>query len=79
MKFSRRFAVALLCVLCISNLARADTPTTKPVYSTTRPSDDGIGKVYMGREIAFVMGHQGIHCWSARRASWKNNPAKPLS
>ena len=29
-------------------------------YTTRRPSRDGIGKVYMGREISFVMGHQGI-------------------
>lgn len=28
-------------------------------YSWKAPSRDGIGKVYMGREISFVMGHQG--------------------
>ena len=43
-----------------ATLARAEPPpASQPVYSTTRPSSDGIGKVYMGREIAFVMGHQG--------------------
>ena len=30
------------------------------VYSTRPPSRDGIGKVYMGREISFVMGHRGV-------------------
>jgi SAM-dependent methyltransferase len=37
----------------------ATRPTSGPgeVYTTTRPSADGIGKVYMGREIAQVMGH----------------------
>lgn len=28
-------------------------------YTYKKPSSDGIGKVYMGREIAEVMGHQG--------------------
>ena len=28
-------------------------------YETKRPSRDGIGKVYMGREISHVMGHLG--------------------
>src|SRR5689334_1045507 len=43
--------------------AAAVAPATRPssapadVYTTTRPSADGIGKVYMGREIAQVMGH----------------------
>jgi ubiquinone/menaquinone biosynthesis C-methylase UbiE len=35
------------------------------VYSYRRPSSDGIGKVYMGREIAEVMGHQGA-AWLER-------------
>jgi ubiquinone/menaquinone biosynthesis C-methylase UbiE len=30
------------------------------IYTRTTPSRDGIGKVYMGREISFVMGHRGI-------------------
>ena len=29
-------------------------------YSTRPPSRDGIGKVYMGREISLVMGHRGV-------------------
>lgn len=32
---------------------------TQPAYVYTAPSRDGIGKRYMGREIAQVMGHQG--------------------
>ena len=35
-------------------------------YSQRRPSRDGIGKLYMGREISFVMGHQGVD-WLERR------------
>jgi SAM-dependent methyltransferase len=37
----------------------ADTTDTASVYTTTEPSRDGIGKVYMGREISQVMGHRG--------------------
>jgi ubiquinone/menaquinone biosynthesis C-methylase UbiE len=36
-------------------------------YTYKKPSSDGIGKVYMGREIAEVMGHQGAD-WLDRRS-----------
>ena len=35
------------------------------VYSRTTPSRDGIGKIYMGREISQVMGHRGA-AWLER-------------
>ncbi|MDB5293617.1 MAG: Methyltransferase type 11 [Phycisphaerales bacterium] len=67
----RRFGPAILPGLVLSLLVgivcraedRAAPPTPAArsaeasVYSTTQPSSDGIGKVYMGREIAQVMGH----------------------
>ena len=31
-----------------------------PAYTTAAPSPDGIGKFFMGREIAKIMGHPGI-------------------
>ena len=67
-----RFASILYLpfALLLPLTAHAESPATKPVYSSTRPSDDGIGKVYMGREIAFVMGHQGIH--------WLERPTREL-
>jgi SAM-dependent methyltransferase len=37
-------------------------------YETVRPSRDGIGKVYMGREISHVMGHLG--------AAWLERPER---
>lgn len=43
-------------------------PATQPVYTTTQPSYDGIGKVYMGREIANVMSHAG--------ADWLERPTR---
>lgn len=62
--------LCLFAFLLIPALVRADPPASQPIYTTTRPSRDGIGKVYMGREIAFVMGHQGIH--------WLERPTREL-
>ncbi len=47
--------------------AQASTDTSD-VYSQRAPSRDGIGKVYMGREISKVMGHRG--------ASWLERPER---
>jgi len=38
------------------------------IYRFGRPSRDGIGKIYMGREISFVMGHLG--------ADWLERPER---
>lgn len=38
---------------------------TSEVYTQKPPSRDGIGKVYMGREISMVMGHRGA-AWLER-------------
>ena len=44
--------------LCLA-AAQKPAPTPPPFYQTVSASRDGIGKVYMGREIAGVMGWQG--------------------
>ena len=51
----------LVPVLCAPVMAEES-----PWYETKSPSRDGIGKVYMGREISFVMGHLG--------AGWLERP-----
>jgi SAM-dependent methyltransferase len=65
----------LLLVLCLALPAcareRPAAPAPPPaaageVYTLTEPSPDGIGKIYMGREISFVMGHLG--------AGWLERP-----
>src|SRR5882672_7932900 len=69
----RRWAVPLLIAIfsiVACGHCRAESPATRPIYSATKPSDDGIGKVYMGREIAFVMGHLG--------AGWLERPTREL-
>ncbi len=40
-----------------ARVAAAEAPAAAPVYEYRKPSRDGIGKIYMGREIAHVMGH----------------------
>ena len=56
--------LSLLLVLAVSCTATAIPPSDGP-YSYKTPSSDGIGKVYLGREIAKVMGYQGAN-WLAR-------------
>lgn len=41
------------------NQEKEKNPSEKSLYQFRAPSYDGIGKFYMGREIAQVMGHQG--------------------
>ena len=64
--------IAAFVVLAFS--ARADTGTTNSLASTPRykmraeHDPNGIGKFYMGREIAYVMGHQA--------ADWLERPER---
>ncbi len=45
--------------------SKEQPPATRPVYETITASPDGIGKRYMDREIAHVMGWQGA-AWLER-------------
>src|SRR3954470_11455859 len=49
------FALMALVAACLLPVAAAQ----QPAYTRGAPSADGIGKRYMGREIAHVMGWQG--------------------
>ena len=65
------YSTFLLLVFLCSADAFTQSPSTQPsapIYTTTQPSADGIGKVYMGREIAQVMGHLG--------AGWLERPER---
>lgn len=57
----------LLIVLSLFSLPLAGeiTAQTENDYSHKEPSRDGIGKVYMGREISHVMGFHGV-AWLER-------------
>lgn len=55
------------CQRAQTQVARPAEQATPPVYETrARHSPDGIGKFYMGREIAYVMGYEG--------ADWLERP-----
>lgn len=60
-----------MVAIVFSVLIQWSTPTlagTSVYQISDRPNSDGIGKIYMGREIAEVMGHQG--------AGWLERPGR---
>lgn len=61
-------ASVIVVLLAVSSAASSPPASAAPAeagYETMRPSPDGIGKRYMGREIAQVMGWQGA-AWLER-------------
>ncbi len=46
-------------LISLSTACSAEEPNVGGPYTFTQPNRDGIGKVYMGREISHVMGHLG--------------------
>jgi ubiquinone/menaquinone biosynthesis C-methylase UbiE len=62
--------VVLTAAVAAACLTRAEPPPEKPSRYERRSNHDpdGIGKFYMGREIAQVMGHQG--------ADWLDRPER---
>jgi len=63
----KNFSILLILISCFltsnESIAQADSFDTK--YTYKRGDFNGIGKWYMGREIAYVMGFQGIN-WLER-------------
>lgn len=55
-----------LASLFFAGVAQAQNVASQPRYTTSNPSQDGIGKRYMGREISGVMGWQGA-AWLERQ------------
>ena len=58
----------LLFFVLAEVFAAPDSAWAETVYQQKSPSRDGIGKVYMGREISHVMGHLG--------AGWLERPER---
>jgi precorrin-6B methylase 2 len=48
------------CLILLSWALLSVLPAQEAVYSTKTPGPGGIGKVYLGREISQVVGHQAI-------------------
>ncbi|MBD0334675.1 MAG: class I SAM-dependent methyltransferase [Cyanobacteria bacterium Co-bin13] len=71
----RLLSLLLACLLATASLFGLGGCTTQTLetgtdYAYTSPSSDGIGKVYLGREIAQVMGHEGAY--------WLERPSREL-
>ena len=64
----------LILNLSSSAFAAAIADTTDVYQWRNHPSRDGIGKVYMGREIAQVMGHQGAAWLERPSREWEEQP-----
>ncbi len=62
--------LALVAVVVSLTACGTAALQVSPDYQTTTPSADGIGRVYLGREIAQTMGHQG--------AGWLDRPSRVL-
>lgn len=66
----RYWAIPLVFLLGLAGIATSQNQAPpKPIYEYRKEHDpDGIGKFYMGREIAHVMGHQA--------ADWLDRPER---
>ena len=72
LRFRLAFTFHFLCLLaapCLAQPSARGTNTDSPRYEIRQDHDpDGIGKFYLGREIAHVMGHQA--------ADWLERPER---
>lgn len=68
--------------------SRTDSPATVrrtfsegnlPPYTSAPPTADGIGKIFMGREIAKVMGHPGIGWLERTEREKEEAPSKAIA
>jgi ubiquinone/menaquinone biosynthesis C-methylase UbiE len=72
-------------LLMLGSLLFVATPTVKATSLSTvyeqlaHPSPDGIGKNYMGREIAKVMGHTGVGWLERSSREVEEQPSKVVS
>ncbi|NIP94841.1 MAG: hypothetical protein GWO24_15910, partial [Akkermansiaceae bacterium] len=51
----------------------------EPIYTEGPQTRDGTGKYYMGREIAFVMGHQAINWLERSNREDEEAPSKAIA
>src|SRR5258707_11003583 len=63
-----RWRLSLVCVFSVATLAGAPAPPPQKYQHHRDHDPDGIGKFYLGREIAQVMGHEG--------AGWLERPER---
>jgi ubiquinone/menaquinone biosynthesis C-methylase UbiE len=80
MVFKNSFKLLISCLLCWQTIAQPSTALIQSkFYSYRSPSFDGTGKVYLGREIAQVMGHQGADWLERPDRSQEEQPQKMVA
>ena len=67
---------ALLTLTQLAPIPVAIADTIEVYQWRNHPSRDGIGKTYMGREIAQVMGHQGAAWLERPSREWEEQPSR---
>lgn len=67
---SIRLLIAIAILLSLLACQSRPIAGSEGVYQQQPPSRDGIGKVYLGREISQVMGHEGAY--------WLERPSREL-
>jgi ubiquinone/menaquinone biosynthesis C-methylase UbiE len=70
----------LMVLVALGTLTACHTPSmeTGLEYQSIPPSQDGIGKVYLGREIAHTMGHEGAAWLDRPSRLWQEQPQTVL-
>ena len=79
MLFKNLSKLFIACLVCWQIVAAPSMALIQSkYYSYRQPSFDGTGKVYMGREIAQVMGHQGADWLERPDRATEEQPQKML-
>ena len=69
----------LLILIVILSCSLISPAYATPYQFQTNHNPDGIGKFYMGREIAQVMGHQGAGWLERSTREWEEQPQKVIN
>ncbi|WP_298766432.1 class I SAM-dependent methyltransferase [uncultured Polaribacter sp.] len=77
MKQTTLLLILFTCTIYNTCLFAQKTATSKPFYEYKKGDVNGIGKWYLGREIAYVMGFQGIN-WLERSSREKEESTGTL-
>jgi ubiquinone/menaquinone biosynthesis C-methylase UbiE len=71
------FKLFLLLLIPLFSCKSQEQKPTKALYTYKKGDDNGIGKWYLGREIAYVMGYEGIN-WLERQSREKEENTSKL-